>query len=71
MVKGKVVEVDQAGVKVSLDKTEGFIPRENIEPGLVFEVGQATSFLISGFDKKRRLVLLAPFITSTKGLIYK
>ena len=34
-------------------------------------VGEKNSFTIDNIDTKKRRVNLAPFLTSTKGLIYK
>lgn len=84
VVKGTVLEFSQEGVKVTLEKIEGpglststglsiegFVPQESIKPGIKFEVGEAANFLVSGLDKRRRVILLAPFLTTTAGLIYK
>lgn len=71
VVSGKVVKVTPAGVEVELkDKVDGFIPAESTQMG-DYEVGKETNFLVAGVDEKKRRVTLAPFITTTKGLIYK
>lgn len=72
VVKGMVTEVTQNGVKVKLDDNiDGFVQPGKIEHGVVYEVGQTTSFLVESIDKNRRRITLAPFLTTTKGLIYK
>lgn len=72
VVKGTVTKLSSQGVNVSLkDGVEGFIPAAKIDPSVTFEVGQSTNFLVDTIDSSRRRINLAPFLTSTEGLIYK
>lgn len=72
VVKGTVKEVDSAGVKIELDKgMEGFMGSDKLDQGTSYEVGQTTNFLVDSIDKPKRRINLAPFLTSTQGLIYK
>ncbi|MDO8429528.1 MAG: S1 RNA-binding domain-containing protein [Candidatus Daviesbacteria bacterium] len=71
VVSGTVIEVTQNGVKVQLEGAEGFIPLEKLTSLQKYEVGQKTNFLVGVVDKRKRLVNLAPFLTTTTGLIYK
>lgn len=72
VVTGMVVAIGQNGVEVKLaDETEGFLPNNKIEPGNEYSAGQTTNFLVDNIDKRNRRINLAPFLTSTKGLIYK
>ncbi len=49
---------------------EGFLPASKIGDTR-YEVGSSMSFLVDGVDKNKRRINLAPFITTTAGLIYK
>jgi ribosomal protein S1 len=72
VVTGTVVAVDQSGVMVDLESgVSGFVPAEKVEVGNEYTVGQRTNFLVDSIDKARHRINLAPFLTSTKGLIYK
>lgn len=72
VVSGVVTEVTQNGIKIQLDKgIEGYVTPGKIEHGITYEAGQKTNFLVESVDKKNRRINLAPFITSTVGLIYK
>ncbi|MBI2338214.1 30S ribosomal protein S1 [Candidatus Daviesbacteria bacterium] len=72
VVSGIVLETTQNGVAVKLGEgIEGFVPASKIEQGTKYEVGQKTSFLVDEIDKAKRRINLAPFLTTTKGLIYK
>lgn len=71
VVKGTVKEVSGNGIVVDLGEgVEGVIPANKLA-GSPYQLGQSTNFLVDNIDKNRRKVNLAPFITSTKGLIYK
>ncbi len=71
VVKGVVKGVDSTGVMVDLgENIEGFIPATKLA-GQAFEVGEKANFLVDNVDSQRRKVNLAPFVTSTEGLIYK
>lgn len=72
IVKGVVGQITSAGVLVNLDKgIEGFVEQNLIEGDNQYSVGQAATFLVSSLDVAKRRINLAPFLTSTKGLIYK
>lgn len=72
VVKGSVTEVSSNGVMVKLrNNIEGFITPSKIEQGTSYNVGQETNFLVDSIDKAKRRINLAPFLTSTKGLLYK
>lgn len=72
VVKGKVLEVGAEGVKIELDnKVEGFMSIDKVDQDNPYTVGQSTNFLVDSVDKNKRKINLAPFLTSTKGLIYK
>lgn len=78
VVKGEVVSVGESGVAVRMENpnreqggfVEGFIPASKLE-GVVYEPGQPVTVIIDNIDKSRRRINLAPFLTTTKGLIYK
>lgn len=71
VVKGEITDISDAGVLVKLGDVEGFLPASKIKPGVNYEVGSSEKFLVDEVDSKRRRVNLAPFVTSTEGLIYK
>lgn len=71
VVTGTVTEITQNGINVALDGAEGFISSEKIDQGTQYSVGQTTNFLVDSVDTRNRRINLAPFLTSTKGLIYK
>ncbi|MFH0937313.1 MAG: S1 RNA-binding domain-containing protein [Candidatus Daviesbacteria bacterium] len=71
VVKGVVSDITPGGVAIKLEKeVEGFIPTGSFEAGQ-YQIGQEESFLVDSIDQNKRRINLAPFITSTKGLIYK
>ena len=70
VVKGEITSVTEAGVSVKLKDTEGFLPASKMGSP-AYEVGKSMSFLVDSVDSQRRRVNLAPFVTSTAGLIYK
>lgn len=79
VVKGEVTQVSEAGVAVRLEevegpalsKVEGFLPASKMGSPGKYEVGEEMSFLVDSVDMGKRRVNLAPFVTSTSGLIYK
>lgn len=72
VVKGEVVSLSEAGVVFKFkDGVEGLLPSSKMEPGVTYEAGKSMSVLVDSVDMQRRRVDLAPFITSTEGLIYK
>lgn len=72
VVKGKVSEVTDKGVAVMLeDGIEGFLPAAKMNPDTEYEVEKSVTFLVDSVDSQKRRIILAPFVTSTAGLIYK
>lgn len=71
VVKGEITEVTDAGITVQLKGVEGILPAAKMDTGSKYEVGVSMSFLVDSVDTGRRRVNLAPFVTSTAGLIYK
>lgn len=71
VVTGTITEITQNGVNVALEGAEGFVSLDIIDQGTEYSVGQTTNFLVDSVDTRNRRINLAPFLTSTKGLIYK
>lgn len=72
VVSGTITEITQAGVNVALsDNLQGFMPAEKVEQGINYTVGEKINFLVDSVDQNKRKINLVPFVTSTKGLIYK
>ena len=71
VVKGEIIGVTDVGVAVALEEAEGLLPASKMDPDTKYEVGKSVNFLVDGIDVSRRKVNLAPFVTSTAGLIYK
>ena len=71
VVKGEIIGVSEAGVTVKLDGVEALLPANKMESGASYEVGKSMNFLVDNVDANRRKVNLAPFVTTTSGLIYK
>lgn len=71
VVKGEITAVSEAGVSVKLDGVEGLLPAAKMDPDTKYEAGKSMSFLVDSVDSQKRRVNLAPFVTSTAGLIYK
>lgn len=72
VVKGIVAKVTIQGANVTLaDGIEGFVPAAKMDPSITYEVGDSTNFLVDTVDSNKRRINLAPFLTSTEGLIYK
>jgi len=72
VVQGVVTEASGNGIVVKLSSgVEGFIPASKIEQGLSYNAGQKVNVLVDSIDNVKRRVNLAPFLTSTKGLLYK
>lgn len=72
VVKGEVSRVNANGVYILLeDGVEGVIPTAAVESDTKYEIGQSLTVLVDTVDTQKRKITLAPFITSTKGLIYK
>lgn len=72
VVKGEVTAISEIGIVVRLaDDVEGFLPNSRIAPDSKYEVGKTVNMLVDSVDSQRRRINLAPFVTSTAGLIYK
>lgn len=72
VVSGEVLSVAETGVIVKFkDGMEGFLPASKMNSTVSYEAGQKATFLVDGIDNSRRRINLAPFVTSTAGLIYK
>lgn len=72
IVKGTVTKVSTQGIAVTLDGgIEGMIHSSKMDNPGDFEVGKDYQFLVDSVDEHKRRVNLAPFVTSTAGLIYK
>lgn len=72
VIKGEISAVSEGGVAVKLEGgIEGFLPASKMDPDTTYEAGKAVTLLVDSVDTQRRRINLAPFITSTAGLIYK
>jgi small subunit ribosomal protein S1 len=72
IIKAEVSRVEEKGVFLRLDAAvEGFIPTSKLDKDTEYLPGAKISCIVDSVDAKRRVVNLAPFITSTKDLIYK
>jgi small subunit ribosomal protein S1 len=71
IVKGVITKVTGQGIFLDIDGVEGFIPSNKLEADESYEIGKTLSCLVDSVDIQRRKINLAPFITSTKDLIYK
>lgn len=70
VIKAEVLSVNEDGVRFKLEGVEGFLPASKVK-GETYEVGESYTILVDSVDMKKRVVNLAPFVTSTSGLIYK
>ena len=72
VVKGEIISVSGLGVIVKLeDGTEGLLPAPKMDVNTTYEVSKSITLLVDNVDTARRKINLAPFVTSTAGLIYK
>lgn len=72
VVKGVVARLTDSGAFVDLEKgIEGFIRSSKTGPGTSYTIGQEVTCLVDSIDQAHRRISLVPFITTTKGLIYK
>jgi small subunit ribosomal protein S1 len=70
-VTGTVSDVKSRGVTIKLDDSlSGFIPAAKIPSETTYTVGDSVNVQVTGHDEKRRLVLLAPVMT-TKFVGYR
>lgn len=71
IVKATVTKVTGQGIILDVKGLEGFIPSSKLEADETYEIGKSMSCLVDSVDEQKRRINLAPFITSTKDLIYK
>lgn len=72
VVKATVTKITSQGIFLSLEGgIEGVIPTSKTEADTDYPIGKTMNCLIDSIDTQKRRVTLAPFITSTKDLIYK
>src|SRR3989344_3846169 len=70
VVKAEVVSLTDVGVVFKLaEGVEGLLPASKMEPGANYEAGKSMNVLVDSVDIQRRRINLAPFVTSTEGLI--
>lgn len=62
-VKGTVLDVKSKGVTLEVEKgIKGLIPSDKIPSGTTYEPNQPIEAEITGFDEKRRVILLSPVL---------
>lgn len=71
IVKATITKVTGQGIFLDVEGVEGFIPSAKVEADQTYEIGKSLSCLVDSVDTQKRRLNLAPFITSTKDLIYK
>lgn len=72
VIKATVTKVGPTGVTFALDGgIEGFMPSAKQDADTTYEVDKSMNVLVDSTDAKNRRILVTPFITSTKDLIYK
>lgn len=71
IVKATITKVTGQGIILDVKGVEGFIPTAKLESDETYEIGKSFNCLVDSVDTQRRRINLAPFITSTKDLIYK
>lgn len=72
VIKATITKVTTQGVSFSLkDGVEGFMAAAKMDASAKYEVGESANYLVDNVDMAKRRVNLAPFLTSTEGLIYK
>jgi small subunit ribosomal protein S1 len=72
VIKGTVTRIASQGAFLDLgDGVEGVIPSARIEADTTYEVGQSLTVIVDSVEENKRRISLSPFITTTKGLIYK
>ncbi len=70
VIKGEVTKISSMGVFVNLEAgVEGLVAASLVDSE--YKIGESAQFLIDSIDNQKRRVNLAPFVTSTKGMIYK
>lgn len=72
VIKGKVTKITQNGVNVLLKESiEAIVPSTKLAGDEGYTEGEEYNFLVDSIDNRKRQVVLSPFITSTKDLIYR
>lgn len=72
VIKGKVTKITQNGVNVLLKESiDAIVPSAKLAGDEGYAEGEEYSFLVDSVDNYKRRINLAPFITSTKDLIYR
>lgn len=62
-VKGAVKDIKTRGITIELSPgINGFITQDKIPTGKEYEVGEAIEALVTGFDERRRVILLSPVL---------
>lgn len=70
-VKGVVSDVKSKGITLSLEKgVTGFISESKIPTGTQYKVDESVEVEVTGFDDKKRLVLVSP-VLKTKVITYR
>lgn len=70
-VTAKVIDSKNRGVSVELEaKVKGFIPAEKVPTGTTYSANDTVEAEVTGYDEKRRLILLSPVLT-TKFVGYR
>ncbi len=72
VLKGKITKITQNGVNVLLKESiEGMVPTAKLAGDEGYTEGEEYNFLVDSIDNRKRQIVLSPFITSTKDLIYR
>lgn len=72
VVKGEVVKIGPNGVSVMLDGgIEGLVPVSLMGIETEYTPGGKVTLIVDSIDTGKHKITLAPFVTSTKDLIYK
>lgn len=72
VIKATVSKVTSQGIFFTLSEgVEGFMTASKQDTDTKYEVGNSVNVLVDSIDTQKRRVNVAPFITSTSGLIYK
>lgn len=72
IVKGIISRIASQGAYVTLSEgIEALMPTAKFEPEASYQVGQEITVSIEAIEPQKRRILVSPFLTTTKGLIYK
>jgi len=70
-MSGTITDIKSRGVTLKLDEAlSGFIPAAKIPTETAYKVGDLITVQVTGYDEKRRLILLAP-VMKTKFVGYR